>query len=226
MLYFLLYNDNTHDDYLKKLVESIQKYGPDFKIIIFDKKMIDNAFVTKHDDILKCQRGGGYWLWKPYIINDTLHSLNDGDIVFYLDSAYYFIDNFTDFCLDSLATSDVVVWKNKPNEPTFYMKNWCKMDVIMNFNLFDIVFSNNAEDCWGGALLLKKTRKTVEYIQEWLDICCNYENISDSPSKMTNSNLFQEHRHDQSLLSVVIHKYNIPLNIFEKKYLQNARVPF
>ena len=226
MLYFLVYNDGTHDSYLNKLLHSVKTYGAEFKIIIFDKKSIDKEFLTKHDDILKCHRGGGYWLWKSYIINETLKTINDGDIVFYLDSTYYFIDNFTDFCFDSLKTSDFVVWKNKPNESTYYMKNWCKMDVITKFNMFDTVFTNNAEDCWGGALLIKKTGKTVEYIKEWLDICCDYENISDYPSKLPNSSLFQEHRHDQSLLSIIIHKYNISMRIFERKYLQNARVPF
>ena len=55
---------------------------------------------------------------------------------------------------------------------------------------------------------------------------CTYENITDVPSVSINSNEFREHRHDQSLLSIIIHKYNIPLHYFEKKYLQNIRSPY
>ena len=57
-------------------------------------------------------------------------------------------------------------------------------------------------------------------------MCCIYEDITDSESKIENSNLFREHRHDQSLLSIIIHKYNIQMQFFEKKYLQNVRSPF
>jgi len=122
-----------------------------------------------------------------------------------------------------MIDNDLLVWKNKPNEPVWYMKNWCKMDVINKYNMFHKVFRENAEDCWGGALVVKKTENTINYIQEWLDMCCVYKDITDTESKTKNSNLFREHRHDQSLLSIVIHKYDIKLQFFEKKYLQNVR---
>ena len=38
---------------------------------------------------LQTQRGGGLWLWKPYLINKTLHSLLDGDYVMYADAGSY-----------------------------------------------------------------------------------------------------------------------------------------
>ena len=106
------------------------------------------------------------------------------------------------------------------------MKNWCKMHVIDKYNMFDKVFNENAEDCWAGALILKKTENTMKYIQEWLDMCCIYEDITDVKSIIKNDKLFIEHRHDQSLLSIILHKYNIQLHFFEKKYLQNVRDPF
>jgi len=155
-----------------------------------------------------------------------LKKINNNDVLFYLDSKYYFIADFMKFTEDCLRISEYVVWKNKPNEPTYYMKHWCKMDVIQKYNMFKTVFTDNAEDCWGGALLLKKTERTIKYVNEWFTMCCDYENITDSPSKIPNDAIFKEHRHDQSLLSVIVHTYGIPLFFFEKRYLQNVRVPF
>jgi hypothetical protein len=100
------------------------------------------------------------------------------------------------------------------------------MDVILKYNMYDKIFNENAEDCWAGALILKKTKNTVAYMQEWLYMCCIYEDITDTPSKVENSISFREHRHDQSLLSIILHKYNIETQYFETKYLQNVRVPF
>ena len=171
-------------------------------------------------------RGGGYWLWKPYIINNVLSTINENDIVFYLDSKYYFTQEFDDLFMEHMKNNDLLIWKNKPNEPIWYMKNWCKMDVIMKYDLYDKVFNENIEDCWGGALIIKKTNNTMKYMKEWLDMSCIYENITDSPSEITNDSQFREHRHDQSLLSVIVHKYNIKMLYFEKKYLQNVRQPY
>ena len=226
MLYFLVYNDNTHTQHIIKLLNSVKMYGKDFNIIVFDKANINKNFIKNHKNILSLKRGGGYWLWKPYIINDTINKINNDDILFYIDSQYYFIEEFTNLFFDYMKTHDCLIFKNKPNDNIFYMKNWCKMDVICKYNMNDKIFNNNVEDCWAGCIILKKNDNTIKYVGEWLNMCCDYENITDSPSKLKNNSYYMEHRHDQSLLSIIVHKYNIPLQFFEKKYLQNVRKPF
>ena len=226
MLYFLVYNDNTHTEHIIKLLNSVKKYGNDFNIIIFNKSDIDREFIKKNKNILDAKRGGGYWLWKPYIINKILHKINDDDILFYLDSQYYFIENFTNLYQDYMKTNDCLIFMNKPNDNIYYMKNWCKMDVLHKYNIYDEVFNKNLKDCWAGCLIIKKNSNTIKYMMEWLNMSCYYENISDSPSKLQNNEQFIEHRHDQSLLSIIVNKYNIQLQFFEKKYLQNVRYPF
>jgi hypothetical protein len=132
MFYFLVYNDNNHDHYLKNLLDSVKKHGKEFEIVIFNKSDIEKDFLENNKEILSLQKGGGYWLWKPYIINETLKKINDNDILFYLDSKYYFLEDFKNLYDDYIFNNDLLVWKNKPNEPSYFMKNWCKMDVIKN----------------------------------------------------------------------------------------------
>ena len=55
---------------------------------------------------------------------------------------------------------------------------------------------------------------------------CSCDDITDRPSIVPNNPDFIDHRHDQSLLSVLVDKYNIPLYFFEKRYLQNVRQPY
>ena len=226
MLYFLVYNDNTHNDYLEKLLESVKIYGKEFKIIVYNRCEIDNDFYQRNMYVLNYGRGGGYWLWKPYIINKTLEKINDDDIIFYLDSKYYFIEDFTNLYLDYMKTNDILVWKNRPNESVYHMKKWCKMDVIHKYNMFDKVFNENVEDCWAGALIIKKTEKTIMYMKEWLDMCCDHDDLTDVASTIENSSFFIEHRHDQSMLSIILHKHNIKMHFLENKYLQNLRFPY
>ncbi len=47
-------------------------------------------------------------------------------------------------------------------------------------------------------------------------MCCIFENITDLPSKSKNNESFTEYRHDQSLLSIILHKYNYELQYFLK----------
>ena len=57
-------------------------------------------------------------------------------------------------------------------------------------------------------------------------MCCNYEDVTDSRSKSKDSDLFKEHRYDQALLSIVLHKHKYELKYMKNDFLQNVRVPF
>ena len=223
----LTYDDGTrnYNEHTYNLILSVNMYS-DFLIKIFSKNNIDITFKNIYNYILSQQRGDGYWLWKPYIILTYLNKLNENDILFYIDSKYYFVENFDDLYNDKLLKTDIIVWKNKPNEEITYLKNYCKMDIIKKYNMEDLIFNKSAECCWAGAIIIKKNDNTVNIIKEWLSMCCDGNDITDSNSIMPNSELFIDHRHDQSLLSIVLHKYDIPFYYFEKKYLQNSRVPW
>jgi hypothetical protein len=226
MHYFLVYDDGQYTNHVNKLLNSVAKYGKQFKLVKFNKTQIHADFITYNQSIFNLRKGGGYWLWKPYIIDMLLKLIQDGDIVFYLDSKYYFVQDFAALYESYLQQNDFLIWKNKPNEPIFQMKNWCKMDVILKYNMYQKIFAENADDCWAGAFVLRKTARVCEIINEWLRMCCNYDDITDEPSKIKNTQDFREHRHDQSLLSIVLYKHQIPFHFFEKKYLQNERKPW
>ena len=222
MKYFLIYDDETniYKENIERLIYSIKKYS-DFVIILFKKSDIDNEFLEKNKIILNCKRGGGYWLWKPYIINNILQKINNDDSLFYLDSSYYFIEDFTEL----YKNKEILVFSNKPNESTNKFKHLCKMDVILKYNMQYETFKKEINECWAGAIYLKKTEFTTNFISKWLDMCCIYEDITDTKS-ISHNPFFIDHRHDQSLFTILVTKYNITPTFFNKKYLQNVRIPY
>ena len=223
--YFLVYDDGTHTTYLENLLNSVKIFGKQFEIIIFKKESLDKNFVHKHSDILNLPRGGGYWLWKPYIINETLRKIKDNDLVFYLDSKYYFIEEFTELYYDYMNNHDILIWNNLPGCPKYPFKVLCKMDTIIKYNAEDMI-KYNIEEYWAGAIIIKNNNFTKNIISQWLDMCCIYEDITDTDSINPNIEGFIEHRHDQSLLGILLYKNNINAHLFPNKYLQNSRWPY
>ena len=224
---FLVYDDGTCTTDIDRLLLSVKEYHQEFpiNIIRYTKNEIDPIFVQKNKQILDMPRGGGYWLWKPYIINVTLKKLCEGDILIYLDSKYYFTKNFVPMYQEYMRDNEILIWKNRPNGNTHYMKQLCKMDVVVKYDMYQKVFEKHAIDCWAGFQIIKKTSNTISMMEDWLDMCCIYDDITDEPSNLPNLPGFYEHRHDQSLLSIVLHKYNIPFNSLGTDFLQDVRNP-
>lgn len=57
--------------------DTVTEYGPED---------LDNEFKLKFKNILQQSRGGGYWIWKSYIIKKKLDKINENDILIYLDA--------------------------------------------------------------------------------------------------------------------------------------------
>ena len=63
-----------------------------------------------------------------------------------------------------------------------------------------------------GANLFLVCPQTRELINEWCELSQNYKLIDDSSSKSINLPEFIEHRHDQSIYSLLTKKYNLYSN--------------
>ena len=45
-----------------------------------------HEFIRKCEPFINYKRGGGYWLWKPYIIFRELSKISENDILVYCDA--------------------------------------------------------------------------------------------------------------------------------------------
>ncbi|MFK1815377.1 hypothetical protein ACIXAT_21975 [Bacteroides fragilis] len=62
---------------------------------LMSNKDIDEGFKQLNRDIFDIKRGGGLWLWKPYIILKTLKTIGDDDVLMYCDSGTVFMRNIS-----------------------------------------------------------------------------------------------------------------------------------
>ena len=175
----------------------------------------DKQFWNKHGTfILNNKRGYGYWLWKPYIIKKTMEEMKNDDILLYLDCGcemeYKKKDTLKKY-FDYVKNDKIIGCK------TQIEKNWNKMDLVLHLdcNKKDIMDSPQHE---AGAILFLVCNETRELVNKWYKTVCNYHYIDDSPSISKNINEFKEHRHDQSIFSLLTKKYKL----FSDKSLHNC----
>jgi hypothetical protein len=166
----------------------------------------DKNFWDKHKTFIKNnKRGYGYWLWKPYIIKKTIENMKDGDILLYFDCGCE-IDNTKKNNL--LICFDIVKKDKIVGGLTCIEKDWNKMDLIKKLDMNNDKYINTKQRM-SGAILLLVCDETRRLINEWYQIGCEYHYIDDSPSIEKNIDTFKEHRHDQSIFSLLTKKYNL-----------------
>src|SRR5678810_953547 len=74
------------------LITSSLKHGVE-KIFNYGVKDIDPFFYWVNKKVLEAERGAGYWLWKPYVVNKALLECNEGDILIYSDSGIKLLED-------------------------------------------------------------------------------------------------------------------------------------
>ncbi len=198
---------NRHDE----LNQSARKFGINNHLKFYDKDLMQTEFYKRNKSILDNPKGAGFWLWKPYYINEALNLINDGDLLFYVDAASIFIDNPERiFRLAETDEKGVITFDARP----LTNRQFCKRDAFINLGC-DI---QKYWDSWhviATMILVRKTPFASSFINEWLEACQNpfsIVNNNDSMDFKTDHEElsgFIDHRSDQSILSILVSKHNL-----------------
>jgi len=164
----------------------------------------DKSFLEKHGEFLeKNKRGYGYWLWKSYI-NYKLSNLElqENDIVVYADSGC--ILNINPKSLERLTEYIEMVNGNPYGILSFSLGypeyKYTKMDCIEHFDFSE---EKNTDQLVGGIFIYRICDHTRKLMSEWYMVASIYHLFDDSPSRAMNHPDFLEHRHDQSVFSII-----------------------
>ena len=76
------------------------------------------------------------------------------------------------------------------------------MDLLLQLDMLNDTHLNTPMH-QAGALLFKICDKTRDLVNKWYELSSDYHNIDDSPSISKNYESFIEHRHDQSIFSLL-----------------------
>jgi hypothetical protein len=206
----------------KRLMIQAESVGLFDNIYSYTQRNLKNDpdFWDKHSKFIQENpRGYGYWLWKPYIIKKQIENMKDDDILLYADCGCEIdirkkkkIANVFEKVKDELIIANT----------TRVEKNWNKMDLIIKMGMRYKMHLNSPQH-EAGQILFLVCNKTRDFVNEWYKLACVYHNIDDSPSINENVPSFKQHRHDQSIFSLLMKKNSINSKIYLKEYINYNR---
>lgn len=215
-------SDALYKDSRLRLNESARKFGVK-EIRSYDFTDLQaTPFYKEHKQILDQPRGRGYWLWKAYIILEAMKELAEGDVVIYSDCGIDVIDSLDPLVKICRDEQPVLLFANGD----FMNAYWTKRDAF-------VLMDCDHQACWfhrhcdAAFALFRKSEPAIRFLQEWLAFCSDARILTDIPNTCGKKNLpgFIEHRWDQSVLSLLAYKFNIPFYRMPTQFGNHYKMP-
>lgn len=148
-------------------------------------------------------RGFGYFIWKPYILLQKLQACQENEIVVYADAGC----TLNPQGLPRLNEYFDIVQKSEYGLIGFELEEaWCsenrftKMDLIDFLNVPHLI---DTRQIMATVVIVRKCEHVMNLIRRWYSLACLHHFLDDSPSLIPNTDKFEEHRHDQSIFSLL-----------------------
>lgn len=209
-LHLTYFGDNNFSIGKKRIENQAKNFGIFKSILEYGEDDLENnSFWDNHIKPMMSLRSGlnqryyGYYACKPYFVLEALKSIPENDILLYVDSGCELnknglvkLNQYYDECID---TEGVFFTLDLPEI------QWTKMDTYCHI-MGDDDEHFMTKQIISGIFFLKNTQMVRDLVEKWMSICVKDDGryLDDSPSKLTNNEIFREHRHDQSILSLLL----------------------
>lgn len=188
----------------------VENWGSYFgNCISYDLDWLKNQeFFHNSQHLFKYEKYCGYFLWKPWIIFDTLLKTNT-EYVLYCDSNLIFKDiaGFERIFYPMMDENNIFLIKHVP----WINKDWTKRDTFVYMDADKPRFWN-AHQIWSVCMAFGKRYVTAHILEDYLRFCRDERLVTDNPNTCGLPNLdgFREHRWEQSVMSILAEEYRIP----------------
>lgn len=223
MIRFCTFGDEKYAKSCKRICNEAKSLSFIDTATAYTPDMISSRIteVPSLNSLFKHKIGYGYWIWKADIMLSEFQQMKDGDILIYLDAgciinifASTAWKHYFDLLSNQTAeTATAVPWI------VFQMgfKEW-QWTKASTFEIFQKKFADVSEETWsqikqsgqcaGGMHILKKTPRTTNILFEFLEIVQHNPMIIQTDPHEPQDPQFKQHRHDQSIWSLLAKLYN------------------
>ena len=219
-IFFCSFSDSRFTPNLKRIEKEAKTLETFDNIFIYNEKSLDREFVEQFKDKLRFKvRGYGFWVWKPYLILKTIQKLEEGDVLLYADtgcklnsSAKVKLNEYIDrvrISKSGILASQLLPFHNE--------KIYTKADLLEFFEVTNKTEILDTPQIAATFMFIRKCDNSIRILKQWLSVFYeNFKLIDDTPSIVSNDLNFVEHRHDQSVFSILYKLNEIDLIEFEE----------
>tara|TARA_B100001029_G_C15063999_1_gene461626 strand:- start:10804 stop:11652 length:849 start_codon:yes stop_codon:yes gene_type:complete len=203
--YFITYGSKDYSLQKKHLINLVKKSEYFDEYVSYGPKDLSKEFKQKYHEILKADRGGGYWIWKHEIILNLLDEINYGDCIVYSSAGSSFNINGKPR-LDEYF--EIINSSEKGNLrfqiPNHIEKDWTTKEIFEYFNIEDTSSIRESEQLIANHFILKKNENSIEIFNEFRKLVeVNKDLITHKYDDKNQIASFNENRNDQSILSIL-----------------------
>lgn len=163
------------------------------------------------------RRDGYYNSWKAFITRDVFNVMDEGDLLYYVDSSRYFREGFTQNIdkLCDIAFEKGCIAGSVGNNITNEFNRCCENILVWNKIITD---RNNSVyldqmhvlNSW---FILKKCNANTNFVNEWVYFTIYHDD------EICDMMVTYHHTADQSIFNILVCKYNFP--VFYKKDIKH-----
>jgi hypothetical protein len=157
--------------------------------------------------------------------------MEEGDVLQYTDSGCHLNPRGKKRLLEyfeivSKSKSGILAFRSKSEEeidsgdlnPKILEYQYNKGDLLEYFKCLNDKSITHTPQFQGGIIFIRKEKSTVEFVKKWISVFeQNFNLLNDSPSIIPNISGFIEHRHDQSIYSLLCKEKHVDY-LFTNEY--------
>lgn len=201
---FVTYGSGRFSKAAAELIRSAERTGVFEEVLLYQEiDVLSFNLSADAREVMALPRGGGYWLWKPLIIEDVLNHLQYGDTLLYADAGCK-LKNRPAKIRSVIGGNEHITTCDARGGPR---TKYGRADVNAFLGTDDAYFEELEHEA--GRIVVRKTKKAVEVIKQWANVARTHPRFfTDDPSAVTNLPTFMEHRHDQTIFNLVMYNAN------------------
>lgn len=235
MIRAVSYCSRAFDNRYDKIVNDLKTFPLIDSYKCYRERDVDVKFINNLEpNVWGHSRGAGYWTWKPWLINHELNQLSDNDILLYIDGgcslnpSQLAVNRFKEYInLIKQSKSKMLVMELEDwaggrvggirLTDNNYTNNWCVDYIKSRLSVDDSTINHilNTNQLVATIQILQKSSFTKTILKCTLDMLHDTHGVifSDQHTKHN-----EQHRHDQSVLSLLYKLYNGDLSIPDETY--------
>lgn len=201
-IHLITYGNRLYEKAKIRLIREAVDFGLFKTITAYGPKSLDHDFVEEYRDILKNNKGGGYWIWKIQIIKQKLKEISDGEFLIYLDAGCslnkHGIKRFQQY-IQLLKTSRYGMLRFQMEHQE---RAWTTKEI---FNAFGVERESEhavSGQLIGGIIVMRKCDHLEKIIDHVFSILKLDKHLITDKYNSCQDIYFKDNRHDQSILSI------------------------